>query len=65
MATKKQKVDKLGNTMEDYDRWGTPKGVQKTTSKPTAAQKKLAARVNAERAATAKAKKGAKKAKTK
>ncbi len=45
-----QSVDNLGNTMDDYDRWGTPRGVQKTTSKLTPEQKKLAAQINAERA---------------
>lgn len=56
MATKKAKVDKLGNTMEDYDRWGTPKGVIKVTSKPTAQQKKIMKQIAAEQAKKAKKK---------
>ena len=61
MAAKKmQKPDKFGNTMEDYDRWGTPRGMTVSTSKPTPEQQRLAARINAQRAAE-KTKKTAKK----
>ena len=44
MATKKKLSPK------DCDRWDTIPGITKTTSKPTAAQKKLAAEINAKRA---------------
>ena len=38
------------NYAKGCDRWDTIPGITKTTSKPTAAQKKLAAEINAQRA---------------
>ena len=45
MATNSKKL-----SPKDCDRWDTIPGVTKTTSKPTPAQKKLAAEINAKRA---------------
>ena len=52
MAGKKKTV-----TPKDCDRWDTPAGAIKDTGKPTAAQKKLADKINAERAKAAATKK--------
>ena len=51
MATTKKKL-----SPKDCDRWDSIPGITKTTSKPTAAQKKLAAEINAKRAAAKKKK---------
>jgi hypothetical protein len=50
---------------KDCDRWDTIPVITKTISKPTAAQKKLAAEINAQRAKEAAAKKAPKKTTTK
>ena len=52
MATKKKSLSPA-----ECDRWDTIPGTTKTVSKPTAAQKKLAAEINAERAKAAKSSK--------
>lgn len=56
MATNKKKI-----TPADCDRWDTIPGILKMTNKPTAAQRKLAAEINAQREAAAKKSSGKKK----